>query len=228
MKAPTLKPAWSGLLFDLDGTLVDTAPDLAYALNLLRQSRGMQQLPESALRAHASSGARGLLAAGFGMVPDDIDYASMRDEFLIEYEKNLTRNSRLFPGMAELLDTIEARKIPWGIVTNKATRFTVPLLKVLNLWKRAGCVICGDTTPHAKPHPAPLLAAARKIRASPATCLYVGDDLRDVQASRAAGMVVAVARYGYLGGSPPDSWNADLMIDSPTDLIPVLSAGIAR
>jgi N-acetyl-D-muramate 6-phosphate phosphatase len=210
---------WNGVLFDLDGTLADTAPDLAYALNRLRSSRGLNDLPDSALRIHASSGARGLLAAGFGMSPESPDYESMRDEFLNQYERHLSRSSRLFPGVGELLEAIENRQIPWGVVTNKAARFTVPLVKFLGLWERAGCVISGDTTAHAKPHPAPLFAAAEKIGIPPGECLYVGDDLRDVQASRAAGMAVAVARYGYLGGSPPDSWNADFLIDSPTELI---------
>jgi phosphoglycolate phosphatase len=216
---------WTSVLFDLDGTLADTAPDLGYALNLMRLERGLAELPVNTLRAHASSGARGLLFAGFGIGPDDPDYEPMREQFLDAYERNIARESRLFPGIDSVLRQIEARGMNWGIVTNKVARFTVPLLSALGLRDRAACVICGDTTPHAKPHPAPLFAAAAQIGESPEACIYVGDDLRDVQAAQAAGMAVAVARYGYLGnGTPPEAWGADLLIDAPEDLVPLLFA----
>jgi len=220
------KPA---VLFDLDGTLADTAPDLGYALNQQRIARGMPELPIESVRAHASSGARGLLKAGFNIGPDDDGYEAMRDEFLEVYEKNLARSSDLFPGVASLLAQIEQHNMPWGIVTNKAERFTFPLLRALGLLERSGVVVCGDTTPHPKPHPAPMHAAADKLGMAATDCLYVGDDERDVQAGRAAGMPVIVARYGYLGnGRPPESWGADGYIDSPMELLGFLFDGAKR
>jgi phosphoglycolate phosphatase len=215
------------VLFDLDGTLADTAPDLAFALNQQRLARGMPELSIVELRTHASSGARGLLHQGFGIHPEDTGYVEMRDEFLNIYEKNLSRSSALFPGVASLLDEIEAGGLTWGIVTNKAERFTIPLLRALRLLDRAKCVICGDTTPFAKPHPAPLIEALSKIGTTAAQCVYVGDDERDVQAGHAAGMSVIVVRYGYLGnGRPPEEWGADLFIDSAAELGPILFGGL--
>jgi N-acetyl-D-muramate 6-phosphate phosphatase len=218
-----MRETWRGVLFDLDGTLADTAPDLGYALNRLRLARGLPEVPIENLRSHASSGARGLLAVGFGIGPEDPDFDSLRTEFLDAYERNVARASRLFPGIESLLAAIEANGLLWGIVTNKAERFTRPLLDALGLLSRAACVICGDTTAYSKPHPAPLLAAAERIGVESAECIYVGDDLRDVQAGRAAGMDVVVARYGYLGNNtPPEDWGADFLIDAPEDLAPVL------
>lgn len=216
-------PGYSAVLFDLDGTLADTAPDLGFALNCQRQARGMPELAIESVRAHASSGARGLLKAGFNLEPGDAAYEAMRLEFLDIYEENIARGSELFPGMASVLEQIEERGLPWGIVTNKAERFTFPLLRALGLDTRPAVVVCGDTTPHAKPRPEPLLAASEKLGLEPAHCLYVGDDERDVQAGRAAGMNVFVARYGYLGkGRPPESWGAQGFIDSPMDLLGAL------
>jgi 2-phosphoglycolate phosphatase len=215
--------ALRSVLFDLDGTLADTAPDLAFALNQQRLARGMRELALEEIRTHASSGARGLLHVGFGIRPDDAGYPELRDEFLDLYERNLARRSTLFPGIPDLIEVIETRGLNWGVVTNKAERFTLPLLRALNLLDRAGCVICGDTTPYAKPHPAPLIEAMSRIGSQPAQCIYVGDDERDVQAGHAAGMSVVVARYGYLGnGRPPEEWGADLFVDSPAELIPLL------
>jgi len=215
--------AFSAVLFDLDGTLADTAPDLGYALNRQRLARGMPELPIESVRAHASSGARGLLKAGFNLHPGDPDYEAMRDEFLEIYEQNIARDSELFPGMPSVLEQIEGRGMQWGIVTNKAERFTFPLLRALGLAERAGVVICGDTTPNPKPHPDPLIAASGKLGIEPSLCLYVGDDERDVQAGRAAGMKVFVARYGYLGnGRPPEDWGAQGFIDSPMELLDAL------
>jgi len=215
-----------GVLFDLDGTLADTAPDLGFALNQQRLARGMPELPIEAVRSQASSGARGLLKIGFGIEPGQSGYEAMRDEFLDIYEENLARSSRLFPGVSALLEQIERRGLRWGIVTNKAERFTFPLLRALSLMERAACVICGDTTPNPKPHPAPLLAAAEKLGVPPGQCIYVGDDERDVQAGHAAGMPVVVARYGYLGnGTPPEHWGADGFVDAPADLLGVLFDG---
>jgi phosphoglycolate phosphatase len=218
-----------GVLFDLDGTLADTAPDLGFALNQMRIARGIPELPIDAVRSQASSGARGLLKAGFNIEPGQSGYDAMRDEFLDIYERNLSRNTRLFPGVSALLEQVERRGLCWGIVTNKAERFTFPLLRALALMERAACVICGDTTRNPKPHPGPMLAAAKKLGIPARQCIYVGDDERDVQAGHAAGMPVFVARYGYLGnGTPPEQWGADGFIDAPEDLLGVLFDGAAR
>ncbi len=228
MAVPVALPR-RGVLFDLDGTLADTAPDLGFSLNHLRLARGMPELPAEAVRPQASSGARGLLKIGFGIEPGQSGYEALRDEFLDIYGEHLARSSRLFPGVPALLEQIERRGLRWGIVTNKAERFTFPLLRALALMERAACVICGDTTPNPKPHPAPLLAAAEKLGVSPRQCIYVGDDERDVQAGHAAGMPVVVARYGYLGnGTPPEMWGADGFVDAPADLLGVLFDGAAR
>ena len=208
------------VLFDLDGTIADTAPDLGGALNRLRTTRGFAPLPLAQLRLHASSGARGLIGEGFGLVPGDDGYEELRLGFLEYYEQDIAAASRLFDGVAELLDTLEAREIAWGIVTNKIERFTLPLVTLLGLSPRAGCVVSGDTTPHAKPHPAPLLEAARRIGVAPADCLYVGDDERDIEAARAAGMGAIIAGYGYLGSAkPPADWGADGTADHPLDTL---------
>ena len=207
------------VLFDLDGTLADTAPDLAYALNRVREARGLPPLPLSATRPYASHGARGLIGVGFNVRPDDPGYGALRDEFLATYADNLCRETRLFAGLPELLDQLEARELPWGVVTNKQERFTLPLLELLKVRSRAACVIGGDTTGKSKPHPEPLLAASRAIGLAPGSCVYVGDDLRDVQAGQAAGMKTAVAMWGYLNGQHPERWNADCMIEEPRDLL---------
>lgn len=208
------------VLFDLDGTLADTAPDLAGALNRQRVIRGMEPLPLGELRPHASSGARGLLGAGFGIAPGQEDFESMREEFLRFYETDIAAETTLFKGVADLLDTLEARRLAWGIVTNKIERFTLPLVRLIGLSPRTPCVISGDTTPHAKPHPAPLLEAAVRLGIEPRACLYVGDDERDIVAARAAGMRSVAVRYGYLGvASPPEAWGADAIIDTPLGLL---------
>ena len=215
------------VLFDLDGTLADTAPDLGFALNQQRLARGMPELSIDILRTHASSGARGLLQVGLGIRPDESGYLELRDEFLDLYEKNISRNSTLFPGVPSLLDEIEGHGMTWGIVTNKAERFTFPLLRALRLLDRCACVICGDTTPFAKPHPTPLIEAMSRIGTNAAQCIYVGDDERDVMAGHAAGMSVVVVRYGYLGnGRPPEEWGADVLVDSPKELGPILFEGL--
>ena len=217
---PTSLPSIEAVLFDFDGTFADTAPDLALALNRQRAARGRPPLPLEQIRRVASSGARGLLKLGFDLAPGDAGYEAMRAEFLDFYEQGLCDGTRLFPGIEELLGEIERRGLRWGIVTNKASRFTLPLVKLLAMSERAACVICGDSTPHLKPHPAPLLAAAVAIALAPGACVYLGDDERDVHAARAAGMRAAVAGYGYLGnGAPPSEWPADCWVDRPQDLL---------
>lgn len=210
------------VLFDLDGTLADTAPDLTYALNRVRGLRGLPPLPLAATRPVASQGARGLIGAGFSIHPGDPGYDALRDEFLAVYAENLCRETRLFTGIPELLDRLEARALPWGVVTNKAERFTLPLLDLLKVRGRSACVIGGDTTGKIKPHPEPLLAASRAIGLAPQSCIYLGDDRRDVEAGQAAGMKTAIAKWGYLNGQDPENWNADHMIEAPRDLLRIL------
>lgn len=211
------------VFFDLDGTLADTAPDLGHALNRQRSARGLPLLPLALIRTEASAGARGLLGLGFNIGPDDPDYQAMRDEFLDFYAARLCHDTHLFPGITELLDQLDARTLPWGIVTNKPARFTLPLLQLLGLSQRAACVISGGDTTHSKPHPEPLLAASNALAVAPAACIYLGDDMRDVEASLAAGMEPVIARYGYLGNShPPESWGARYLIDHPQELLAYL------
>lgn len=217
-------PPTRAVLFDLDGTFADTAPDLGYALNTLLETHGKPGLPLEQVRMVASSGARGMLGVGFGVAPGDPGYDALAAEFLDLYERNLCRCTGLFPGIGALLDAIEARGLAWGIVTNKAERFTLPLIRLLGLEPRAGCVVCGDTTAHRKPHPGPLLAAAERLGIEPAACIYLGDDERDMVAGRAAGMRVAVAEYGYMGlGNPPELWPADFRIREPLELLASLT-----
>ena len=214
------------VLFDLDGTLADSAPDLAAALNRLRHDRGLPPVPVASMRPYASSGARGLLGAGMGIAPNHPEYPELRERFLAYYEAGLAEQTALFPGIAELLAALEQRALRWGIVTNKFARFTHKVVKALGLSTRVGVVVAGDTTPHAKPHPAPLLHAAERLDVAPSACVYVGDDLRDVAAGNAAGMTTIVAQYGYLGESGnSDDWPATGWIDAPTDLLEWLPGG---
>jgi phosphoglycolate phosphatase len=208
------------VLFDFDGTLADTAPDLGHALNRQRIIRGLAALPIAQIRIQASAGSRGLLGLGFNIKPGDHGYELMRDEFLDFYTQRLCHDTCLFPGVDELLDQLEMRNLPWGIVTNKPARFTRPLIQMLGLNQRVACVICGDETTCTKPHPEPLLAASNKITTPPTECIYLGDDIRDVQASLAAGMQSIIARYGYLGNDqPPETWGAKYLIDHPKELL---------
>lgn len=212
------------VLFDLDGTLVDSAPDLAGAGNDMRLQRGLPALPYEALRPMVGSGARGMVGAAFNVTPADPAFAALRDEFLARYEARLTRESRIFDAVLPVLDALDANAIRWGIVTNKVERYTQPIVQTLGLASRAAVVISGDSTPHAKPHPAPLLEAARRLDTAAGDCVYVGDDLRDVQAGRAAGMRTIAAAWGYLGlGEPIAAWNADAVIESPGELLQWLS-----
>ena len=212
-------PMIAAVLFDLDGTLADTAPDLGYAINHMRAVRGLPPLPLTITRPVTSMGARGMLETGLAVTPEHPDYQMLREEFLAVYAENLCRDSRLFPGIAELLAELEHRSLPWGVVTNKPERFTHPLLKRLGVHSRAACIIGGDTTGKIKPDPAPLVAAADRISIAPTRCLYLGDDIRDMQAGRAAGMKIVVAGFGYLNGGDPNLWEADAIISQPLDLL---------
>lgn len=207
------------VLFDLDGTFADTAPDLGYALNLMREARQLPPIPLERTRPVTSTGARGMLSVGFGISPEHPDYAAMRDEFLNRYEQNLCRSTCVFPGTDELLAGIDARGLKWGIVTNKAERFAVPLMRLLGLSERCGCLIGGDTTGKTKPAPDPLWAGCRVLGIAPEDCIYVGDDERDIVAAHAAGMRGIAVRYGYLNGSSPDAWGADAVVDHPPEIL---------
>lgn len=211
------------VLFDLDGTLLDTAPDLARAVNRQRRERGLEPLPLERLRPAVSQGARGMLRVAFDALPEHDGYEAMREEFLTYYLAELCVDTRLFPGMETVLRTLEAKGVAWGIVTNKLHRFTQPLIEAMSLHRRAACVISGDTAARPKPHPDPLLEAAQRIAVPPAQCLYIGDDERDAQAAIAAGMTPVVALWGYLGdGKPPQQWGARLMIRQPEELLALL------
>ncbi len=208
------------VLFDLDGTLADTAPDLARALNRVRAARGLEPMPLESTRSYTSSGARGLLKVGFDLTPEDEGYEALKLQFLEFYAAEICIDTRLFEGMAELLAQLDQDRLPWGVVTNKAERYTLPLLHGLRLSGRTACVVGGDTTGRLKPHPDPLLHAAGALQLPPSACLYVGDDLRDVQAARAAGMRVLAAKYGYLGdGGAIESWQADAIIEHPRQVL---------
>ena len=207
------------VLFDLDGTLADTAPDLAAAANAMRLARALSPLPLSLLRPVASQGARGLLRIALERTPDDNDYEALRIEFLMRYEQALDVHTRLFDDMANVLDAIEAHGLRWGIVTNKAAKFTTPVVESLRLTTRAAVVVAGDTTPYGKPHPAPLLHAASRMGVAPEACVYVGDDLRDIVAGRAAGMRTAAAAWGYCADGDPRGGGADAVVETPRDLL---------
>ena len=226
MSRPLLDARPAAILFDLDGTLIDSAPDLAGACNDMRLERGLEPVPYERLRAMVGSGARGMVGAGFGVAPDDAGYVDLRDEFLRRYEARMTRETRVFADVAPLLVRLAEERIAWGIVTNKATRFAAPLVAALGLAETAAALVCGDTTAHSKPHPAPLLEAARRLGLMPGDCVYVGDDRRDVDAGRAAGMRTIVAAWGYLGaGEHPAAWAADAVIAAPAELMALFSNG---
>jgi phosphoglycolate phosphatase len=211
--------ATKAALFDLDGTFADTAADLAAALNRLREEQGLEPLPVERMRPFASAGARGMIAASFGLKPGHAEYEALRDAFLELYEERTCVETRLFPGMADLLDELEGRHIAWGIVTNKAMRFTERIVSALRV--KPDCVVGGDSTPHLKPHPASLLLAAERLKLEPRQCLYVGDDLRDMQAARAAGMRPIAVSWGYHhpDSGHPETWQADAIIGTPLQLL---------
>lgn len=208
------------VLFDLDGTLADTAPDLSAALNRVRVARGLTPVQHELLRPAASHGARGLIGVGFGLGPEHADFDALRTAFMDYYEADIAQHTTLFAGTADLLDTLVERNIPWGIVTNKIARFTVPLIEQLALLHAPGVVVCGDTVGVAKPDPRPMLYAAAQLGIAPTECLYVGDAARDIEAGRRVGMKTLVARYGYIGpDDEPESWGADGYIDHPLEVL---------
>lgn len=211
------------VFFDLDGTLADTAPDLGGALNELRAERGRPLLEMAVLRPHVSAGTRGMLGVGFGLKPHDAGYDEHAKRFLELYAQRLCVDTRLFEGMPEVLQELEQRRIAWGIVTNKPARFTEPLAECLKVGGRATAIVSGDSTPNPKPAPDGLLRACAKAGVPPRLTLYVGDDLRDIQAGRAAGMRTVAAAWGYLGdGAPIEVWGADATIAQPLDLLQLL------
>lgn len=211
------------VLFDLDGTLVDTAPDLGLAANLVREELDLEPLPLSTYRPYASCGARGLLKVAIGMNMDHPDYPQRKERFLVHYRANLSRNSCLFPGVAEMLGALEHAGIRWGIVTNKVASLSEPLVGDLGLKERSACLVSGDSTPKPKPAPEPLLLAAKLVGVPPRDCLYVGDDERDILAGRAAHMRTVAAGWGYMGDKPdPRSWSADVIVETPTELVQLL------
>ena len=213
------------VLFDLDGTLIDSAPDLGVAADKMRTARGLPSLPLERYRPMAGAGARGMLGIAFGITPEHPDYAALREEFFVNYENCMTERTYVFQGIAELIAQLLCQGLAWGVVTNKSMRFTQPLTQRMSLFATASAVVAGDSTPHAKPHPAPLLEAARQLRLAPARCIYVGDDERDVAAGLAAGMGTVAATYGYLGSNADTLlWGADAHIHSPLELLPLLKS----
>ncbi len=216
-------PHVDAVLFDLDGTLIDSAPDLGAAVDQMRVSRGLPSLALDTYRPMAGAGARGMLSVAFGMTPQDPLFIAMRDEFFSNYEQCMAQRTYAFDGVAEMIQSLCQAGLQWGVVTNKSARFTEPLTRGMPLFASAGAVVSGDTTPHAKPHPAPLLEAARRMGVEPARCIYVGDDERDIQAGLAAGMGTVAADYGYLGDKADTAaWGAHARIKSPQELLQLL------
>jgi phosphoglycolate phosphatase len=219
---PAISP-YSGVFFDLDGTLADTAPDLVVAANLLLIARNLPPKPYAVLRPYASAGARGLIKSAFGIDTNHPDYIPLRDEFFTNYEKALLVDSVLFEGIEDLLEQLDDAKIPWGIITNKSERFTHPLTELMGLRQRSVCTVSGDTTAFSKPHPEPILHAARIANIDPAKSVYVGDDLRDIVAGKAAGMQTVAAAWGYCGcEEPPEAWGADYLVQHPLELLEII------
>ncbi|MBL8519736.1 MAG: HAD-IA family hydrolase [Betaproteobacteria bacterium] len=222
------RPGIQALLFDLDGTFIDSAPGMAGAANGLRALHGLPPLEAHLLRAGINSGARGMLQLALSMAPTHPDYALWREKFYDFYESHLPGGAHWMPGVEPLVGHLEACGIAWGIVTNKASRFALPICEELGIARRAACIVCGDTTPHTKPHPGPLHHAAASLGVASTACAYVGDDRRDVTAARAAGMHAIAARYGFVApGDDPATWGADAIIDYPADLMPCFEWPVA-
>jgi phosphoglycolate phosphatase len=219
----TTIPKPKAVLFDLDGTLIDSAPDLGAAADKMRTDRGLPSLEYALYRPVAGSGARGMLHVAFGMTEAHADYEDFKNEFLNNYQQAMTVKTTVFSGVTDLLAVLQAMGLSWGVVTNKSQRFTIPLSQHMELFKTAGAVVSGDTTPHAKPHPAPLFEGARLLDLPPGDCWYVGDDERDIVAGKAAGMVTVAANYGYLGVETEVlHWGADFVIHHPMELVDLL------
>jgi phosphoglycolate phosphatase len=211
------------VLFDLDGTLIDSAPDLSAAADKMRTDRGLPSLPLAQYRPMAGAGARGMLGVAFDIAPGHVEFETLKEEFFKNYEACMTQRTYAFEGVAELIAQLNRAGLKWGVVTNKSERFALPLTRAMPLFESAQTIVGGDTTPHAKPHPAPLLEAARQIGIAPERCVYVGDDERDIVAGRAAAMPTVAAAYGYLGATAAtDHWMADATITAPAELLPLL------
>lgn len=219
----------AAVLFDLDGTLVDTAPDLARALNAARADEGLAPLPFDFIRPQVSNGSNVLTRIGFGIEADDPSFAPRRDRLLAHYRAGIAERSRPFPGMSRLLEVLERRALRWGVVTNKPGWLTEPLMQALGLAERAACIVSGDTTPERKPHPGPLFHAAGLMGVSAAECIYVGDAARDIEAARNAGMTALVAGFGYIEpDARPETWGAEALLDSPEALLAWIEREHAR
>ncbi len=211
------------VLFDLDGTLIDSAPDLGAAADRMRVQRGMPSLPLEQYRHMAGAGARGMLSVAFGMTPEHAQFAELKEEFFGNYEQCMTDRTYAFDGVQALIEQLRHKGLRWGVVTNKSARFTDPLTRSMPLFGSAAVVISGDTTPHAKPHPEPLFEAARRLAVDPGRCIYVGDDERDIVAGLAAGMGTVAATYGYLGlKADTSAWGAHASIENPLALLNLL------
>ncbi len=212
------------VLFDLDGTLIDSAPDLSAAADKMRTDRGLTSLPLAHYRPMAGAGARGMIGIAFGRTPEDADFEALKEEFFVNYQACLTERTFAFDGITEMIQHLSKAGLKWGVVTNKSARFTLPLTKAMPLFNSAQSIVSGDTTPYLKPHPAPLLEAARQLDVAPRRCVYVGDDERDIVAGRAAGMPTVAAAYGYLGTAVDSAgWKADATIESPAALLKLLN-----
>jgi N-acetyl-D-muramate 6-phosphate phosphatase len=214
------------ILFDLDGTLADTAADLAAPVNAIRLERGLQAMPVDDLRPYASMGARGLLWKGLGVEKDAPEFEALRVDFLARYEAAMMVETKLFDGFAGeagVLAQLKKHDIAWGVVSNKVERYVRPILVALGVAQESVCIVGGDTSGFAKPHPEPLLYGCRFAKLDPTRCIYVGDDLRDIEAGKAAGMLTIAAAYGFCGASEPQQWNADFILNQPTDLLLLLS-----
>jgi len=221
---PRLAQRIDAVLFDLDGTLIDSAPDLGAAADQMRVQRGLPSLPLAQYRPMAGAGARGMLSVAFGLTPDDAQFAEFKEEFFANYENCMTERTYAFEGVQALIAQLDQRGLRWGVVTNKSARFTDPLTRAMPLFTSAAVVISGDTTPHAKPHPEPLFEAARRLGVAPQHCIYVGDDERDIVAGLAAGMATVAATYGYLGLKADTAlWGANASIENPLALLQLLA-----
>jgi N-acetyl-D-muramate 6-phosphate phosphatase len=213
------------VLFDLDGTLIDSAPDLGAAADKMRTDRGMASYPLEKYRPMAGAGARGMLGVAFGISPESPGFDELREEFFVTYERRMLLNTQVFDGVQALIEELRQQGLLWGVVTNKSMRFTDPLTRAIPLFETAGAVISGDTTPFAKPHPEPLHEAARRLGVPSDACMYVGDDERDIIAGRAAGMRTVAATYGYMGSQADSAlWKADASISSPMELLKLLNS----